>query len=663
MADENEFQGVIMEKLSPLFGYMGKWAFVDLNTGQINYQEADPEVCRLFIGGRGVQAYLIYQHLKKIGWLKNPLSPDNRLILGNSSLNDTAIPTAGRGSCSFISPFTYSPQPQSWLGNRPPIFGLITHSSCGGHFHNRLKRAGFDQLIIDGRADKPLRMVVSEDRVDLIEAEEELFEKKNGQKVLRRASEVIAYLTKKYPGSSSLTIGPAGWNQVPYANLTVDYHRNFGRGGAGAVLGAKNLVAITAWGKKSVSYRDETRFKGAAQRIDEAIKSHVADPNWTVSFRPETGTTWWLDRAFRGGYLGKRGGYLPWHNFDEGYFDPNLYERVSTRAFLEIAGKHNVCSRCRHILCSREASVEEGPYAHRGVRPEFETIALWINCCLTDRNGIFFLNHLCNDHCLDTMTFGSLMAAVMELNEKGLWPFSNGPIFGDVQRMINALKQIAYKASDFGRLMAQPTDQIIAELVTAYNLKPDEVIYCFTTAYAGLGYAGIEPKVFPGMFTAYGTSNRGRGDHTYAWTIQAEEAGLAGAEDVASYVMNSQINKALTDSLGLCDFFTEDYVSPDFLEAYEALTGFDYTPESFKECGRRIYTLERWINQHQGRTRAYDGFISPKFLKPLTIGPQAGKAVDPVYYNSILDSYYSHYEWTVEGLVSEMLLAKLKIAG
>ncbi|MCX7974950.1 MAG: hypothetical protein N3B16_10715 [Candidatus Aminicenantes bacterium] len=650
-----------MKGTSSFFGYMGRWAFIDLNTGQVTWQEADPEVCRLFIGGRGLQAFLIYQHLQKTGWLKNPLSPENRLVIGNSSLNDTSLPTAGRGSCSFISPLTFSPLAQAWLGNCPPIYGLITHSSCGGHFHNRLKRAGVDQIIIDGRADKPVRILVQEEKIEIIEAEEELFEKKNAQKVLRPTSQIIDYLTKKYPGSSTLTTGPTGWNQVAFANLTADYHRNFGRGGAGAVFGSKNLVAITASGQKKINFKDETRFKEAVRKIDEAIKAHVADPNWTVSFRPETGTTWWLDRAFRGGYLGKVGGYLPWHNFDEGYFDPQLYEKVSTRAFLEIAGKHNVCSRCRHILCTRTASVKEGPYAHEGIRPEFETIALWINCCLTDREGIFYLNHLCNDFGVDTMTFGSLMAAVMELNEKGLWPFPNGPIFGEVESMIKALKEITYRSSDLGQLLAQSTDQIIADLIAAFNLSPAELVYCFTTAYAGLGYAGIEPKVFPGMFTAYGTSNRGRGDHTYAWTIQAEEAGLSGAEDIAAYVINSQINKALTDSLGLCDFFPEDYFSSDFLEAYEALTGFSYSPESFRECGRRIYVLERWINQHQGRTRAYDAFIPPKFLKPLTSGPQAGQAVDPIYYKAILDAYYALQEWTVDGHIPESLLEKLKI--
>jgi aldehyde:ferredoxin oxidoreductase len=187
------------------------------------------------------------------------------------------------------------------------------------------------------------------------------------------------------------------------------------------------------------------------------------------------------------------------------------------------------------------------------------------------------------------------------------------------------------------------------------------MVRCLTTAYAGLGYAGIEPKVFPGMFTAYGTSNRGRGDHTYSWTIQAEEGGLSGAENLAAYVAGSQLGKALTDSLGLCDFFTEDFTSPDFLEMYRALTGIEYTAESLKDCGRRIYTLERYVNNQQGRRREYDAFIPAKFTEPLTAGPQAGKAIDPAYYQAILDAYYLQQKWTAEGLVPDKLLKDYEI--
>ncbi len=644
------------------YGYAGRWAFVNLSTGEVAIKEADPELYRLFIGGRGIQAYLIYQHLKERGPIKDPLSPASRIIVGNSSLNDTAVPTAGRGSCSFISPFTYSPAEKEWLERRTPVFGLLTHSSCGGLFPNMLKRAGFDQIIIDGRAEKPVRLLVVEGKVEIIEAEPELFEEINGQRVLRRASETTDFLSRKHPGSSTVCAGPAGWNQVAFACLTNDYHRNFGRGGAGAVFGSKNLVAITAYGRELPEFYDREKFLEKSKAVDESVKKHVHDPGWTASFRPETGTTWWLDRAFNGGYLGKKGGYLPWHNFDEGYFDPELYRKVSTAAFLEIAGKHKVCNRCRHILCTRSAAVSSGPYAHKGVRPEFETIALWINCCITDRDGIFYLNHLCNEFGVDTMTFGSVMAGAMELREKGFWPFSDGPEFGNVESMIRVLEEIVYQKNDVGRLLARPTDLVIDKLIkSGARARPEEIVRCLTTAYAGLGYAGIVPKVFPGMFAAYATSNRGRGDHTYAWTIQAEEGGLSGAENLAAYVAGSQTGKALTDSLGLCDFFTEDFASPDFLEMYRAATGIEYTAESLKECGRRIYTLERYVNNMQGRSRQYDEFVPPKFTEPLTAGPQAGKAVAPAYHREILDAYYRQWRWTNEGLVPAKLLEEYGI--
>lgn len=648
-----------MNKKSGVFGYAGKWVYVDLGQRMVRVEEVEPEICRLYLGGRGLQAFLIYGKLKKTGGLKDPLSPDNPIIIGTSSLNDTSIPTAGRGSCSFLSPFTRSPKKQSWLCGNPPVYGLLTHSSCGGLFPNMLKRAGFDQLVIEGKADRPVRLLVTEEKVEILEAEPELFEEKNGKKVLRRVSEITEFLSRKYPGSSTVCTGPAGWNHVAFACLTADEHRNFGRGGAGAVFASKNLVAITAYGRRLPSLYDREKFLKAARELDDYVRAHVHDPNWTASFRPETGTTWWLDRAFRGGYLGKAGGYLPWHNFDEGYFDPELYGKVSTQAFLEISGKHRVCNRCRHILCTREARVHRGPFALEGVRPEFETIALFINCCLTDREGILYLNHLCNEYGVDTMTFGSVMAGMMELREKGFLSIPEAPVFGDVESAIRFLEDLSYGRSELGRLLAHPTDLVAEEMIKNSGQKSaGDILRCLTTAYAGLGYAGIEPKVFPGMFTAYSTSNRGRGDHTYAWTVQAEESGLTGEDEIAAYVIGSQTGKALTDSLGLCDFFTEDFASPVFLEMYGALTGFEYSAEELRECGRRIYTLERYINNLQGRDRNYDVFVPSKFFEPLTAGPQAGKRVDPFYHQRILDDYYEQQGWTTEGRVPEELLKK-----
>jgi aldehyde:ferredoxin oxidoreductase len=153
------------------------------------------------------------------------------------------------------------------------------------------------------------------------------------------------------------------------------------------------------------------------------------------------------------------------------------------------------------------------------------------------------------------------------------------------------------------------------------------------------------------MFAAYSTSSRGRGDHTYAWTIQAEESGLNGPVNLGTYVAVTQWGKALVDSLGLCDFFTEDVTSDRFLRFYRALTGFEYTAESMQAAGRRIYGLERSVNNLQGRARSYDVYIPPKLTVPLKEGPHAGKAVDPLLHAAIIDAYYLENGWSGEGIV------------
>ena len=641
------------EKQSTPSGYRGMWAWVDLSDRSVRFAPADASLCRDYVGGRGLQARLLYEKLKTTGPLKDPLGPGNRIIIGSAAANDTVIPTAGRGSCSFIGTMTRSPENAAWVPDHKPVYGLVTHSSCGGLFHNMLKRAGIDQLIIDGRADRAVRIEVVEGVVRVVDAEDSLFEKAGGRPVPRKTSEITDELARRIKGSSTLCVGPAGWNLVDFACLTADYHRNFGRGGAGAVFGSKNLVAITAYGKEAVAYADPEEFKTLGRQLDEIVKASVEDPGRTASFRPTTGTTWWLDRAFNGRYLGVKGGYLPWHNFDEGSFDAGDYARVSTDAFLEIAGKHNVCNKCRHVFCTRAGRVEAGPYAGSGVRPEFETIALWINCCILDRDAIFHMNYLCNELGVDTMTFGSVMAAAMEMTEKSLLgKFGGGVTFGDAAGMVRTLKDIAYGATDLGRLLGHYTDRVIAELAarSAQGALPD-ISYCATTAYGGLGYAGINPKAFPGMFTAYGTSNRGRGDHTYAWTIQAEEGGLKEARDLAAYVAEGQAGKALVDSLGLCDFFTGDITAEPFLSLYRALTGIEYTADSLKACGRRIYDLERRINNAQGRDRTYDAFVPAKLKVPMTRGAHQGRAVDEAFYNSVLDAYYDYWGWSRQGVV------------
>ncbi|MFB3852817.1 MAG: aldehyde ferredoxin oxidoreductase C-terminal domain-containing protein [Vicinamibacterales bacterium] len=641
------------------FGYQGRWAWVDLTNRTVRVEPADERMCRAHIGGRGLQAQLILAHLAGKHSL-DPLGEDNRIVIGTGPLNDTAVATAGRASCSFISPLTRSVEPAPWLPGHEPLHGLVTHSSAGGHFPNMLKRAGFDQVIVDGWADSPVRLLASEGRLEILDAEDDLFEAVGGERVARSASEITDRLTALHPGSATMTLGPAGWNKVACACLTGDHHRNFGRGGAGAVFGSKRLVAVTAEGRQRPSFYDREAFERAARDLDERVRRDVEDEKATASFRPATGTTWWLDRAFDGGYRGRAGGYLPWHNFDEGTFDPDVYSRVGTEAFLEIAGRHKVCSRCRHVMCTRAAAVESGPWAGEGVRPEFETVALWINCCLADRDAIFHLNLLSNRLGLDTMTSASIVAAVMDLEEHGLLRLHGAPSFGDLEGAVRMLKAIAYRSTDLGRAAGEPADRMVAALSHSPGDR-GSIAALVTTSFGGLGYAGIEPKVFPGMFLAYATSNRGRGDHTSAWTIQAEEGGLSAPAALAGYVAEAQAGKALVDSLGLCDFFPEDVASESFLRLHQALTGIQYTPEEMQRCGERIVNVERLANSLQGRGRAYDLYVPPKFTVPLTSGAHAGKAVDPAAHAALVDAYYARQGWTRDGIVPREKLRDLGI--
>jgi aldehyde:ferredoxin oxidoreductase len=645
------------------FGYQGKWAWVDLTNRTVRIEPAEAALCRLYIGGRGLQARLVFEHLARLGRLDSPLSPSNRLVIGSGPLNDTSVATAGRGSCTFISPLTYSPDPAPWVVGHTPVSGLLTHSSAGGLFPNMLKRAGIDQLVIDGRADSAVRLIVTEDGVRIVEAEPELFEEAGGLRSVRGASAVTDLLAEKHRGSASVATGPAGWNLVPYACLTNDRHRNFGRGGAGAIFGSKNLVAVTASGRRATRFFDPDAFARLSGSVEDLVRTRAMDPQRTASLRPATGTTWWLDRAFDGRYMGASGGYLPWHNFDEGTFDPSDFACVGTDAFLEISGKHQVCNRCRHVMCTRSARIDSGQFAGHGVRPEFETIALWINCGILDRAAIFHVNQRCNELGVDTMTFGSVLAAAMELSERGLLDgWAEAPAFGSAGDMVATLHAVAHQSTEMGQLLAATADKIIAQVVATRPVADvDAIVGCVTTAFAGLGYAGIEPKVFPGMFAAYATSNRGRGDHTYAWTVQAEEGGLSEPRQVAAYVAESQVGKALVDSLGLCDFFPGDITSDLFLAMYCALTGTDYSADGFLECGRRIYALERHVNNRQGRARAYDAYVHPKLQVPLTAGPHRGRAVDPRLHERILDEYYAYNAWPRDGVVGAPRLHALGV--
>ena len=148
-----------MSEAKKTTGYRGRWAWVDLTNRTVRVEPADPGYARDYVGGRGLQARLLADHLERTGPLNDPLSPAKPDRHRHARPSTTPPwPTAGRGSCSFVGTMARSPEPAAWVPGHKPIYGLVTHSSAGGLFPNMLKRAGFDQVVIDGRADRPVRL-------------------------------------------------------------------------------------------------------------------------------------------------------------------------------------------------------------------------------------------------------------------------------------------------------------------------------------------------------------------------------------------------------------------------------------------------------------------------------------------------------------------------
>jgi aldehyde:ferredoxin oxidoreductase len=179
--------------------------------------------------------------------------------------------------------------------------------------------------------------------------------------------------------------------------------------------------------------------------------------------------------------------------------------------------------------------------------------------------------------------------------------------------MADAIEAIAYRRDSVGTLLGDTADGTAKAILERLgDGRRDDVDWCMVMAYGGLGYAGIQPKAFPAMNACYATSNRGRGDHTYGWTVQAEEAGVVTTpEEIGPFVASSQWGKAVIDSLGICDFFAFDVTSDIFRDLLYAITGNRYTADGLTACGRRTVNLERMLNAVQGRSRAYDEFTPP----------------------------------------------------
>jgi len=602
-------------------GYAGNILRVDLSKGKVSSEPINRKWIEMFVGGKGLAARYLFEELKPG---IDPLSPENLLIFMTGPI------------------LAVDPQPAGFskgvVVTKSPATNTFVDSYFGGSLHAQIKLAGFDGVIIHGKANK-LSYLLVEDGGATIEQVENL----RGKGVI----ETTEFLQKE-TGIKDLkvgAIGPAGENLVKFACISFECHHQAGRGGVGAVMGSKNLKAVTARGTGKIEVHDP---EGLHEFVREITKNEIMGPaHETVR---TVGTPMYVDMC-------NEVGILPTRNFQNGVFE--LAENINWDAIKEkIFVKKTACYRCA-MVCRNITTIRRGPFKGLTIEgPEYETLALTgSNCGIGDLEAIVRFNYLCDDLGLDTISAGNVTAFAMECFEKGLISREDtGGLdlrFGLVESYLEVPKLIAFRKG-IGR--------ILAEGVRYASEKINKGSEHFALHVKGLELPGYDPRGSVAMALAYATSDRG-GCHMRAWPVGYEAFGKLDPftpEGKAQLVVNDQNFSSIKFSLIGCDFYSIGY--PTMARLYYLVTGIEVSEEKLKLIGERIWNLVRAFNVREGFTRK-DDTIPPRITRdPLISGPAKGHVVSMEDFTKMLDEYYDLRGWSKIGIPTRKKMEELGLA-
>ena len=588
---------------SPPFGYTGRVLQVDLTTREWSVSALSESDAREFIGGRGLGARILYSSTPAG---VDPLSAEAMLMLATGPLTGTKAPTSGRFS----------------LTGRSPLTGTVLDTNCGGALGARLKGAGYDALVLTGAAESPCVLHVDAKGVRFEDATE-----LEGLGV----AEATTRLTAGREHTSAAVIGPAGERLVKLATIMVDAKRALGRGGMGAVFGAKRLkgIVVTGAGRPEVAHPDDLEFF-----LYEVKKMLAANPVTSTAL-PRFGT------AMLVSVLGKRGlmPALNYRNDARASVSALSGERLAEEFLVRRSG----CWGCP-IACGRQTRTAHG----EGHGPEYETIwALGAGLGIDSLEDVVELNYLCNELGLDTISVGGTLAAAIELAEEGApLPVRRG----DADSVRAAIEALAAREGDFGEIAAEGS----RALAEAHGM-PDVAMQV-----KGLELPAYDPRGMQGQGLGYATSNRG-GCHLRGNMLGFEVLGtpkLVDAQAVggkAGLLIVAQHLGAALDSLSLCKFTSFALSEEHYARLYSAVTGFELSGQDLLLAGERIWNLERLYNLREGFSAADDRLPTRLLTEP-------NEAGEVVRLDEMLSEYYRFRGWSAEGVPEAAKLAALGLA-
>jgi len=597
-------------------GYAGKVLRVNLSKGSVWTEPLDANMVKLFIGGKGLAAAMLYGELKPY---IDPLSPENKLLFVTGPLTGASI----RGTKVTVA-------------TKSPLTGTFLDSSVGGKVGPNLKFAGYDALVVEGRSDKLVYLWVDDEDVEF----------KDARHLQGKSTSETERSVKKEVGDLAVgvaSIGIAGEKLVRFACVISDYWRAAGRGGSGAVMGSKNLKAVVVRGTKGLKLAEPKAYLEAMRNSINAI--HTAP---TISWRMSTGTTTAMAKY-------SEAGMLPTRNFQSGVFEGiNEINDVAMRSKVVIADKG--CYMCPTGHCNFSV-VRSG--RHAGVvsgGPQYETLALiGSNCGVSDIDAIVRANYLCNEYSLDTISTGGVIAFAMECYERGILTSSDVDgvdlRFGNAEAMATMVEKVARR---------EGVGDLLAEGVLRASKKIGKGSEGFAIQVKGLEAPGYSPRASLGTSLGYATADRGA-CHLHGAILSDDEVAGFDRYNVeeptrVKAIKSGQDMSAVVNSLGICAMGAGQTRYPDFMST---VVGRQLSGEEYAKIGERVCNLIRAFNVREGFSRKDDTLPRRVMEELMPDGPAKGFRVTEAALNRMLNEYYDLRGWSRDGYPMESKLQEM----
>jgi aldehyde:ferredoxin oxidoreductase len=590
-------------------GYHGRYLRIDLSAGRSEWVPLSDEVLRHFVGGVGLAAYLLH-HEAPPG--VDPLAPESPLIFSLSPLVGTPLTTSAKFAVVAKSPLT----------------DRFNDALSSSHFALAAKKAGCDAIVITGACAAPALLVVDDGKVRVEPA---------GDLWGLPAEEADAHITERLGRRfCSAIIGPAGENLVRYATISHE-NRHAGRGGLGAVMGAKKLKAVAVAGTQLVPLADPSAVVALARDLSRRSFGPA-----TAKYR-ELGTVANL-------LTFNRFAALPTRNFQEGTFtEAAALAGEGVDAGRRVARRS--CAACT-IGCEHIYAAPGGE-----VRVEYETLfALGPLCGVGDRAAVLQAARLCDCLGLDTISAGAAIAFAMECGERGLL-HEPGLRFGNADMVLSLLERIA-RREGLGDLLAEGTRRAAAVIGGgAADFAPH---------VKGLELPGYEPRALQTMALGLAVGSRGA-DHNRSGAYEVDFSSrvdrLHGTPEAAALAVETEDRAALLDSLILCKFLRGVFgdLFAESAHLLSSVTGWDVTADELREVSRRVVTARKLFNQREGWTAAEDTLPRRFLTEGLSATAEREARLPAERLRAMVQAYYAARGWDHDGRIPSEQIAELTL--